>query len=353
MSESLAALADRCVMCGLCLPHCPTFAVSGLETQSPRGRIALAKRIEIGVPVDDSTIESLDSCLQCRRCETVCPAGVEYGEIIERTARRLPRSRLPWRLRLLRRMVRAPGGLSRALQAAASVRGCVPAREGRWLERVGPPVPVVPGGPEKTQLYVGCLARTLEASAQRAVLSIAERLGAPITAALLPCCGALDRHLGFDPPAQTQPQRLIALDSGCIQSLRSAGHQVDEWCAWMMKDTARWRLRIHAVPLHVALWTPCSHAASAAPTLLGAMGMTISPLRGLGCCGAAGPNVLSHTALADRLAAPIIDELRQLAVSTLVTTNVGCAQHLRERLLAAKLDVAVRHPAELFLEAMH
>lgn len=76
----------RCVHCGLCLSSCPTYAVSGLETESPRGRIALMKAVnEARLEITPRVASHWDSCLQCRACEAVCPSGVPYGRIMENT----------------------------------------------------------------------------------------------------------------------------------------------------------------------------------------------------------------------------------------------------------------------------
>ena len=76
-SASLLALADRCVQCGLCLPHCPTYHLDATEAESPRGRIAYMKALAGGqlAPTEAGDLH-LDHCLGCRRCESVCPAGV-------------------------------------------------------------------------------------------------------------------------------------------------------------------------------------------------------------------------------------------------------------------------------------
>ncbi len=75
----------RCVHCGLCLNYCPTYRVTRLEPESPRGRIYLARAVAEGrLELNDDVIEHWDYCLACRTCEAVCPSGVPYGRIIER-----------------------------------------------------------------------------------------------------------------------------------------------------------------------------------------------------------------------------------------------------------------------------
>ena len=75
---------DLCVMCGMCLPQCPTYQLYQTETESPRGRIALIQSIEKGhLKADANTLLHIDHCLGCLNCETICPSYVPYGEIID------------------------------------------------------------------------------------------------------------------------------------------------------------------------------------------------------------------------------------------------------------------------------
>ncbi|MCP5475990.1 MAG: (Fe-S)-binding protein [Lysobacterales bacterium] len=365
----LRELADECVMCGLCLPHCPTFQLSGLESRSPRGRIALARQLQPDLAVDDSVVAAFDTCLQCRACEAVCPAQVRYGEIIE-SARALtgPGSGSRWRNLVLTR----PRWLARALGMGGALARLWPAltrrlgRRARWLLRARMPLPASAAPSGQTVLFGGCVAQSFEREAQDALLRIARVVSAPM--ALLAgqsCCGALPRHRGdfAKAAALTQHNRriwsqagtraIVALDSGCMASLKQAsdGIAVVEACRWLLDHPCTAHLRLRSTPQRIGWYAPCTHrngvgdaAASAAVLALlpGAQVQAISA--GLGCCGAAGPHLLAHPDTADALAEPIIDAVLALKLDVLVTTNVGCALHLSERISARGLTIPVRHP---------
>src|SRR5512139_4329824 len=86
---------NQCIHCGLCLQACPTYLVFGTEMDAPRGRIALMRAVSDGrVSLGDfqqSISPHINLCLACRSCETACPSGVRYGELVE-TARLLVES---------------------------------------------------------------------------------------------------------------------------------------------------------------------------------------------------------------------------------------------------------------------
>ena len=85
----------QCIRCGMCLPHCPTYAVLGIEQDSPRGRIALIKAVNDGrlALTDPDFSTHLYQCLGCRACETACPAGVRFGYLLETSRNQIERAR--------------------------------------------------------------------------------------------------------------------------------------------------------------------------------------------------------------------------------------------------------------------
>ncbi|MGH2632891.1 MAG: 4Fe-4S dicluster domain-containing protein, partial [Tepidiformaceae bacterium] len=116
---------SKCVHCGLCLNSCPTYVITGLELESPRGRIHLAKSVAEGhIELTPAVQSHWDLCLQCRACEAVCPSGVPYGRIMEHTRAQLdadpPAQRKQRRLRktLLRNVIARPRMLAMAMLPA-------------------------------------------------------------------------------------------------------------------------------------------------------------------------------------------------------------------------------------------
>ena len=151
------ALVDDCVHCGFCLPSCPTYALWGQETDSPRGRIHLMAQALDGAPLSGPVTAHIDSCLSCMGCLTSCPSGVKYDQLvsatraqIERNVRRPVRERAeralifglfphPRRLRVARAALAAAdsSGLRRALRHPAVVAR-LPSVV-RAMETVAPP----------------------------------------------------------------------------------------------------------------------------------------------------------------------------------------------------------------------
>ena len=377
-------------MCGSCLPHCPTFNRLGTESHSPRGRIALARALEQkpALADDRSVREALESCLQCRACESICPAHVQYGAIIEGARAQLAKARAPSvesralifaseHAALSAHALGVAGGLVRALR--------VPGKRARLLAMAQTPIPLSASSDASALLFVGCVSRSFESSAQSDLLAVARSLKLDLVAAKQQaCCGAIQRHLGDSHGAQMaananrerfasmHTRTIVSMDSGCIQALRQsmeAPTEVVEACQWLLRFEAQWTQALpeSQPPQRIGIFTPCTHRglgneSGAVSALLGRISkLEVIPITaGFGCCGSAGPHLLAHPDAANAYAAPIIDQIRSLKLDAVVTTNVGCAVHLRERIAAAGLhrhrpphtELPIKHPVAFLTAAL-
>jgi glycolate oxidase iron-sulfur subunit len=106
-AADLDTLLTRCLHCGLCLPVCPTYGLTMREESSPRGRIRLMRGLERGeIAISAEFINEMNFCLDCQACEAICPAGVQYGALVEDARVRIAASgREHLWLRLLRRII--------------------------------------------------------------------------------------------------------------------------------------------------------------------------------------------------------------------------------------------------------
>ena len=396
-------LADQCVKCGYCLPHCPTFRLYRDEAESPRGRVALIQGLLTG-ELDDSERLGvhLANCLECLACEPACPSLVQFGALMdgvraERVAR-LPRWRrflLRLRLDLLSNPRALPPlaflaglyrrmGLSWLLTRLGLLRGGRLAvidglaRQMRWPRqlRLRDDGTVSQFEPEvgaeadrvKAALFLGCVSRGLQPSTAQAAMDVLRRLGIAVR---VPdeqtCCGAMHRHNGHTDAADAllarnravfgQPEfadcTVVGYASACVAELQQGLNAV-ELCRFLVD--AHWpeALSLRALPDVVAVHEPCSHrnllrdTAAVYALLARIPALEVVSLDGNGtCCGAAGTYLLEHADTAQTLADDKIRHLAALAPRYLVTTNTGCAAHLAARIRAAGLAIEVLHPVEL------
>jgi glycolate oxidase iron-sulfur subunit len=241
---------NRCVHCGLCLPYCPTFSELGTEMDSPRGRIMLIKSLAEGrIKLTDSAAAHLDLCLGCRACETACPSGVPYGQLIEAGRAEMERQRpggLPRRLfrwinfsvllahpPLLRlaasglRFYQASG--LRTLVRASNLLRLLPASVRHWepllpdlpsrADRAPLPevTPAVGARRIRVGLLTGCIQQVAFGAQNHATARVLARNGAEVIAPRTQtCCGALHAHAGEHDTA-------LALARRTIEAFEAAG----------------------------------------------------------------------------------------------------------------------------------
>lgn len=371
---SLAALADRCVQCGLCLPTCPTYRQTGLEAESPRGRIALARALDTGQLAPTPTIDGhLDACLGCRRCEAVCPAGVDYGALLTGTRARQRTRRPPGlRQRAIEALAVRPRTLARLLDTYRRVWPLLP-RAARPLPRPPAPADARPTPPRDlpapditAALFTGCVARGYDAALFAAVARLAAEAG--IAVELPPtqtCCGTLHAHAGdadraatladVNRTAFTGHALVLGLSSGCHEALADAlsGQTAVRDAIDVLAERAD-RLRFAPRTVHVALHLPCTQrnvvrSDGALRALLARVpGLAIVDLdAGFGCCGAAGTAMLDDPARAATFRQPLLDQLAGSRATVVLSANIGCRLHL-----ANGTAVPVRHPLEFLAECL-
>ncbi|MBD3671499.1 MAG: (Fe-S)-binding protein [Gammaproteobacteria bacterium] len=405
MPEFPIDLADRCVMCGLCIPHCPTYALTRNENESPRGRIALMQGLARGqLEPDASSFAHLDHCLECRACESVCPSRVPYGRLLDdmraqlrQNGRRTRRS-VRWLLTLLGG---TPARLRRwsnylylyqrlGLQRLTATLGYLGSRRLRRLNRLLPvmsrpeaPITLHPANVRvetlgKVQLFTGCASRLLDRQTREAAVYLLTRLGYVVN---IPqqqvCCGALHRHEGESAlAAQLAEHNLQAFDkregpilslaSGCSSHLSEYPLTTTDWRAEGFSERAeditgflaraRWPERLQFAPLEgkVAVHEPClqrnvlKQSFHTYALLQKIPRLEVVPLTGNElCCGAAGSQMISQPEQADALLTPKLAAARDMDVTYLVSTNIGCALHLAAGLREQGQEIEVLHPLTL------
>lgn len=404
-----AATLD-CVHCGLCLQSCPTYRVTGRETSSPRGRIYLMRGHAEG-RLDDPALlaEEAFLCLGCRACETACPSGVRYGEILEKT-------------RAVVRMEQPEGRLARALERFV-LREIVP-RRGRLglvvgllaiVQRVGldrlaqrvlpkrlaasaallPRIPVaserrrMPAftpaiGPRRGRvaLFEGCVMPEFFGRVNDAARLVLARAGYDVVVPEAQgCCGALHAHAGDLERAAVLARAnaevfgaelagidaVIVTSAGCSAALREQEHWIGgDGAAFAggvrdvleFLDAVGARLELSPIPRRVCYDDPCH--------LIHAQGIAAAPRRLLAsipklelvahrnpeaCCGAAGIYNLTHPEMSASVLAPKLDALIDVDPEIVATANPGCAMQLAAGLASRGSAARVVHPIELLEEA--
>ena len=219
---------SRCVHCGLCSNHCPTYRLWHQEADSPRGRIRQMQLVDEGkLELDDAFITHIDRCLDCRACETACPSGVEYGKLVElaraqieeqyerpffsRFARDLVYRRLlpyPQRIATAARFLRLyqRSGLA-ALTHGTGILKILGLRDRERLlpkidsdfffSELGKTFPAQGMRRARVALFAGCVAQVTFSDLNRATIRVLQANGCEVVVpAEQVCCGALPAHAG-------------------------------------------------------------------------------------------------------------------------------------------------------------
>jgi glycolate dehydrogenase iron-sulfur subunit len=383
--EDLAA----CVACGLCLPHCPTYRITGEESASPRGRITAMRSVAEGLAGPDETFSSfMDLCLACRACEDVCPSHVPFGRMVERARvqvepLRVRRSRF---LRWLGLDVALPRKkvlwLAAALQPLARlalprrVRSLTPKRSELFhrLPRVTEPLGEARG---TVALLSGCVQDRWFRGMNRVLARNGWRVVVPRAQV---CCGALAAHHGRLDTARTLAERnlrafpdadvIVTNAAGCGAHLQGLADLLpnDEIRAFSSKVRDVMEL-LHDEGLQQApaggpgFERVAYHDACHALRVQGIREQPRALLRGIAgfevvdvpngdvCCGAAGLYNVLEPEMSSELRRRKAEAVASTGADVVASANPGCTIQIASGLRELGSTVSVLHPIEILARA--
>jgi glycolate oxidase iron-sulfur subunit len=392
---------DTCVHCGFCLQACPTYLTLQDENDSPRGRILLMREVLEGqlAPEDESVRTHIDRCLGCRACETACPSGVPYGQLLEATRATIAERRpIPRMARLILAVFARPALLALALAGGRLMRAT---RLASLLSRLGGRMgfamamldstrpalekrswkPAGTGARGTVAPLTGCVMEGLFTETNRATARVLEGndyrvVGAPGQR----CCGALHAHAGDQATARALAKVNIAAfeksgaefvavnAAGCGAMMKEYGHLLHDDAAWAERATAM-ASKVRDVSELLAAagpkkggWVrktvtydaPCHllHAQRIAAPPLQVMGVVqglrLLPLEGSEhCCGAAGIYNLIEPETSDAVLRPKLANIAETKAALVATGNPGCLMQIGAGMQRAGMDARTVHPVDL------
>ena len=381
---------STCVHCGLCLDACPTFRVTGLETESPRGRLYLMTQWKRGsLAFSEEQARHIDLCLGCRTCEAVCPSGVPYGRIIEAGRAEVESLRRPTAKRAvvktaMRQLLPHPRRLrafGSATRVAQSIGLTSVVRSGRQLPRLrahfsapaGGLAPAIGERKHRVAFLVGCVMPILYPQSHRASIRLLQLAGCEVWFPPAErCCGALFAHNGDLETAQslrdanTRTYLEGSFDALVVDSAGCGAHLKDFYpqLQGRVRDLTEWLVEIglpapqRDVAMRVTYQDAC-HLAHAQRIKLqprelirSVPGVTLIEMDHPDiCCGAAGLYSTLEPAMSARILRDRLDEIEATGAELVVSANPGCQMQLESGLRARGSKVKVEHIAELLVRA--
>lgn len=393
LQQAIQLDADSCVMCGMCVPHCPTYQVYRNESESPRGRISIIQAYAHGrISPDDKMLQHLDHCLGCMACEAMCPSKVAYGRLLDNAQTLLTNSR-PHQPRLLTALLnqtRQAGGLNRyvkplrwyklsgmqkfnsgLLRLAGSTRvtrahdmlGLI---QGAQLHSFYPASGKVSGD---VALFTGCMGTAFDTETLLSTVKIITHLGYNLH---IPtdqfCCGALHQHHGQPQQAQQLTQQsqvifgklpishIIYTANGCGAQLSQNKMPVPviDIASFLLSLPTLATARFQPLKETVLIHESCSSINKL--KLTGMMQQLLKLIPQLKiieaqtpavCCGAGSSHQLLFPELADELLQLKIRRIKKSQPKYLLSDNLGCSLHFKNGLNKAGIRIEVVHPVTL------
>ena len=404
----------KCVQCGFCLNACPTYLETGLEAESPRGRLTLMKAVNEGrVEMTPTVTRHWDLCLQCRACEIACPSGVPYGRIMMATrAEMKSRVKRPLRERFARevgfnrllpkpKLMRTFGKMTRFYQRSGArdltkkigVMKALPKRY-TYLDESLPTMGtnffesdgrvVKPKGRIKARVSLlgGCVMSMMHADTMNATLRVLVHNGFEVhLPAEQGCCGSLNMYAGERATAREMaanntsallsmnPDAVVSSSSGCGSTMKEYGELLDG--DHMAEELASKTRDIHELLAEYG-WSPPSGRINAKVVfqdpchLLSTQRISDPPREILKsipgvelvdmaeptvCCGSAGTYSITQRDMSMRLGDRKARNIVASGASYMATGNPGCALQLTNALGRAEADIKIKYVVDLLDEA--
>jgi glycolate oxidase iron-sulfur subunit len=389
---NLSDLTAQCIRCGFCIESCPTFVQTGHEEMNPRGRIYLVKSVEEGKLTWEDVKPSLDACLGCRACETACPSGVKYGEILEAAREQIANLGGDRATRLLLDGVTSPVALKMQLALAGLSPGArLPkplsmALSGEEAEAEKPivqslsswsPLDEADCAELKGEVYLleGCAMRVLFPRVHEATRRLLRRVGFTVRESKAGCCGAMHAHAGLTDEAHERSLALLdempddlpvivnsagcgSMMKGLDRGLKPLAERTFDASEFLLSQGLAGLLEgSSGIEKTVAYHDACHLAHGQQITqepreLLAAIpgaGLKELPESSM-CCGSAGTYNLTQPKLARQLLERKWANFETTGADFLVSGNPGCHAWLAQAAREKSSDATVLHTMEL-LEA--
>ncbi|MFQ6616356.1 MAG: (Fe-S)-binding protein [Fidelibacterota bacterium] len=402
-------LLQECIHCGFCLPACPTYTINGMEMDSPRGRLYLMEAaMENRVALSARYFEHMDRCLVCRACETACPSGVKFGDLMERTRAAISpaRKESPWKSWLSRTGLRnvIPSHLSLSIlfggawvlertglkslltrsplrkmipERIKEIQGMLPTLRARRFGRVRTRVYPASGQERGTvALFTGCVMDHIYPQVHAATVRILTWHGYEVTVpGNQTCCGALHIHNGDEEAAARLAEKtafrfrdsgagaIVVNAAGCGAHLKEYanlyGGQFSDFTG-RIQDLTEFLVRTGLSPPKRDL--PMRVAYDEACHLIHGQGITREPkflieqIPGIEsvrleeadrCCGSAGTYSITEPTLSLEVLNRKMKFVDESGAEAVVTTNPGCQIQLDWGIRRKKLNMRALHIAEL------
>ena len=366
--DKASQIIESCVHCGFCLATCPTYGILGDELDSPRGRIYLIKSALEQNQFSQKSLSHMDRCLTCRSCETTCPSGVEYGQLLE-IGREMMEPKRGKLQSLYRYIVRKTLSTPLLFKPAGYFL-----RHSKISSKAIKPKTIN----SSVLLMGGCVQPSLAPNINHSIKNILAKLNIEVLeSSQSECCGALDQHLAASSDAMKKVKRNIdnwisKLDSGVeviISSASGCGVMIKDYpnlfdssdpyykkalqVSSKTKDIAEFLVNqdlssLKLKELNIAYHEPCTmqhgqKLGGLVESILSEFGYIKKQIKDSHiCCGSAGTYSVFETKIANQLRSNKIDNLNASEPKMIVTSNIGCLMHLQKG-----SSIPVKHWVEL------